>query len=224
MKTKNAASRPIPTAAQLKKQRVRRVSCIILRILLVLSTILFTWITCWGCGLGWISRARAGSNWPMSFVGYGQMLLVGSGLLTLGTVLVLLCRKNWLNWAAAGSAAGGVVLCLLALYHVASYAKEHSFYSQLMQMPAGDAVLRTDPAGASALCHCVSGLRDCYSFFRPRRYSAAVPENWRIRQKRRPFSERPERPVWFFSAFYTDFTKIISFSTSFSLAVLQRMW
>ena len=44
MKTKNAASRPIPTAAQLKKQRVRRVSCIILRILLVLSTILFTWI------------------------------------------------------------------------------------------------------------------------------------------------------------------------------------
>ena len=35
MKTKNAASRPIPTAAQLKKQRVRRVSCIILRILLV---------------------------------------------------------------------------------------------------------------------------------------------------------------------------------------------
>ena len=113
MKTKNAASRPIPTAAQLKKQRVRRVSCIILRILLVLSTILFTWITCWGCGLGWISRARAGSNWPMSFVGYGQMLLVGSGLLTLGTVLVLLCRKNWLNWAAAGSAAGGVVLCLL---------------------------------------------------------------------------------------------------------------
>ena len=136
MKTKNAASRPIPTAAQLKKQRVRRVSCIILRILLVLSTILFTWITCWGCGLGWISRARAGSNWPMSFVGYGQMLLVGSGLLTLGTVLVLLCRKNWLNWAAAGSAAGGVVLCLLALYHVASYAKEHAFYSQLMQMPA----------------------------------------------------------------------------------------
>ena len=87
MKTKTAASCPIPTAAQLKKQRVRRVSCIILRILLVLSTILFTWITCWGCGLGWISRARAGSNWPMSFVGYGQMLLVGSGLLTRGRCL-----------------------------------------------------------------------------------------------------------------------------------------
>ena len=137
MKTKNAASRPIPTAAQLKKQRVRRVSCIILRILLVLSTILFTWITCWGCGLGWISRARAGSNWPMSFVGYGQMLLVGSGLLTLGTVLVLLCRKNWLNWAAAGSAAGGVVLCLLQPADADA---------------GGDAVLRTDPAGDPALC------------------------------------------------------------------------
>ena len=69
MKTKNAASRPIPTAAQLKKQRVRRVSCIILRILLVLSTILFTWITCWGCGLGWISRARAGSNRALKLPG-----------------------------------------------------------------------------------------------------------------------------------------------------------
>lgn len=136
MKTKNAASRPIPTAAQLKKQRVRRVSCIILRI---------RWCFPPSCLPGspagaadWAGSAvpEPGSNWPMSFVGYGQMLLVGSGLLTLGTVLVLLCRKNWLNWAAAGSAAGGVVLCLLALYHVASYAKEHSFYSQLMQMPA----------------------------------------------------------------------------------------
>ena len=114
-----------------------------------------------------------------------------------------------------GAVPAGAVPC-------ASYAKEHSFYSQLMQMPA-------------ATLYCVqilpvilplSALRrwDCYSSFRPRRYSAAVPENWRIRQKRRPFSERPERPVWFFSAFYTDFTKIISFSTSFSLAVLQRMW
>ena len=35
-----------------------------------------------------------------------------------------------------GAAVVLIVLCLLALYHVASYAKEHSFYSQLMQMPA----------------------------------------------------------------------------------------
>ena len=142
MKTKNAASRPIPTAAQLKKQRVRRVSCIILRILLVLSTILFTWITCWGCGLGWISRARAGSNWPMSFVGYGQMLLVGSGLLTLGTVLVLLCRKNWLN---CGAVPAGAVPCGILC--------EGAFLLQPADADAGgDAVLRTDPAGDPALC------------------------------------------------------------------------
>ena len=102
----------------------------------MLTTILFTWITCWGCGLGWISRARAGSNWPIEFAGYGQMLLVGSGLLTLGTVLVLLCRKNWLNWAAAGSATAGVTLAMLALYRVTAYASEHSFYSRLMEMPA----------------------------------------------------------------------------------------
>ena len=92
MHTKPTKNRPIPTAAQLRKRRAHTVCCWILRGLLVLTTILFTWITCWGCGLGWISRARAGSNWPIEFAGYGQMLLVGSGLLTLGTVLVLLYR------------------------------------------------------------------------------------------------------------------------------------
>jgi len=69
------------------------------------------------------------------------MLLVGSGLLTLGTVLVLLCRKNWLNWAAAGSATVGVTLAMLALYRVTAYASEHSFYSRLMEMPAGSGLL-----------------------------------------------------------------------------------
>lgn len=136
MKNQTAPSAPIPTAAQIKKQRVRRVCSVLFRVLLVLSTILFTWITCWGCGLGWIDRARAGSNWPVEFVGYGQMMLVGSGLMTAGAVLVLLHRKNWLNWAAAGCAAAGLLLCLLSLYHVTAYAEEHSFYSQLMQMPA----------------------------------------------------------------------------------------
>ena len=131
MKVEFVVSKPIPTAAQLRKRRVYTVCCWILRGLLVLTTILFTWITCWGCGLGWISRARAGSNWPIEFAGYGQMLLVGSGLLTLGTVLVLLCRKNWLNWAAAGSATAGVTLAMLALYRVTAYASEHSFYSRL---------------------------------------------------------------------------------------------
>ena len=60
MHTKPTKNQPIPTAAQLRKRRAHTVCCWILRGMLVLTTILFTWITCWGCGLGWISRARAG--------------------------------------------------------------------------------------------------------------------------------------------------------------------
>ncbi|MFR4393388.1 MAG: hypothetical protein ACLT29_03440 [Ruminococcus callidus] len=137
-------------------------------------------------------------------------------------MLVLLCRKNWLNWAAAGSAAGGVVLCLLALYHVASYAKEHSFYSQLMQMPAATLYcVQILPVILPFVCVTALGL---LQFFSPEAVQRRRDENWRIRQRRRPFSECPERPVWFFSAFYTDFTKIISILTDFSLAVPHRMW
>ena len=164
MKVEFVVSKPIPTAAQLRKRRVYTVCCWILRGLLVLTTILFTWITCWGCGLGWISRARAGSNWPIEFAGYGQMLLVGSGLLTLGTVLVLLCRKNWLNWAAAGSATAGVTLAMLALYRVTAYASEHSFYSRLMEMPAATLYrLQLLPVLVPYVCVVVSGLLQFFS-------------------------------------------------------------
>ena len=146
MKTKNAASRPIPTAAQLKKQRVRRVSCIILRILLVLSTILFTWITCWGCGLGLDQPCQSRQQLAHVLCGLRQMLLVGSGLLTLGTVLVLLCRKNWLNWGGGrqcgrrcGAVPAGAVPCGILC--------EGAFLLQPADADAGgDAVLRTDPA------------------------------------------------------------------------------
>lgn len=164
MHTKPTKNRPIPTVAQLRKRRAHTVCCWILRGLLVLTTILFTWITCWGCGLGWISRARAGSNWPIEFAGYGQMLLVGSGLLTLGTVLVLLCRKNWLNWAAAGSATAGVTLAMLALYRVTAYASEHSFYSRLMEMPAATLYrLQLLPVLVPYVCVVALGLLQFFS-------------------------------------------------------------
>ena len=45
MKVEFVVSKPIPTAAQLRKRRVYTVCCWILRGLLVLTTILFTWIT-----------------------------------------------------------------------------------------------------------------------------------------------------------------------------------
>ena len=92
------------------------------------------------------------------------MLLVGSGLLTLGTVLVLLCRKNWLNWAAAGSATAGVTLAMLALYRVTAYASEHSFYSRLMEMPAATLYrLQLLPVLVPYVCVVALGLLQFFS-------------------------------------------------------------
>ena len=126
MHTKPTKNRPIPTAAQLRKRRAHTVCCWILRGLLVLTTILFTWITCWGCGLG--------------------------------------CRKNWLNWAAAGSATAGVTLAMLALYRVTAYASEHSFYSRLMEMPAATLYrLQLLPVLVPYVCVVALGLLQFFS-------------------------------------------------------------
>ena len=92
------------------------------------------------------------------------MLLVGSGLLTLGTVLVLLCRKNWLNWAAVGSATAGVTLAMLALYRVTAYASEHSFYSRLMEMPVATLYrLQLLPVLVPYVCVVALGLLQFFS-------------------------------------------------------------
>ena len=123
------------TAVQYRKQRMRKGVCMVLRVLLVIGTVLCCLIVNVGCATGWISSARAGSNWPMEYVGYGQMMLVSSGLLVLSAVLVLLSRKNWVNWAAVLSGSVGMTLCMIALYRVADYAADSGFYSKLMDMP-----------------------------------------------------------------------------------------
>lgn len=123
------------TAEQYRRTRAHRGLCILLRIVLVLTAVGSCLVVNVGCALGWITQAQAGSNWPLEFVGYGQMLLVSSGLLVLGAGLVLACRKNWLNWAAVGCAVLGIILCMIALYRVSTYAGNSGFYSQLMEMP-----------------------------------------------------------------------------------------
>lgn len=127
------------TAAAYRRARIERIVCTILRFILVMSTILFVWITDLGCAFGWMRNAKAGENWPMAFVAYGQTMIAASVLLTVGAVLVLLR----LNRTALLTASGGITLCMIVLYRVTTYASESGFYSKLMDMPA-DVLYRTE--------------------------------------------------------------------------------
>ena len=139
MKGQDKAPQGKQTAASVRRERVLRICCISLRILLILSTVLCVWITDIGCAWGWIKNARAGENWPMDFVAYGQTMIAAAALLTAGAVLVLLHR----NRTALIPATAGITLCMAALYRVTSYAAESGFYSKIMEMQA-DALYRVE--------------------------------------------------------------------------------
>lgn len=119
------------TATQYRRRKVQKVLGILLKIVLVLSMILFVWITDLGCAFGWIKNAKAGENWPPSFVGYGEMMIAASVLLTAGAVLVFLRR----NWISLGVGTVGIVLCLIPMFRVTAYAADSGFYSRIMDMP-----------------------------------------------------------------------------------------
>lgn len=131
MKQQKPMQNPIPTAAVYRRTRIQRMAMVCLRILLVVTTVVFVWIIDIGCAAGWISNAAAGENWPSDFVGYGQMMIGASVLLTAAGVLVL-CRKNWIG---LGIGSVGILFCLIPLIQVASYAGESGFYSRIMEMP-----------------------------------------------------------------------------------------
>lgn len=139
MKGQDKAPQGKQTAASVRRERVLRICCISLRILLILSTVLCVWITDIGCAWGWIKNARAGENWPIDFVAYGQTMIAAAALLTAGAVLVLLHR----NRTALIPATAGITLCMAALYRVTSYAAESGFYSKIMEMQA-DALYRME--------------------------------------------------------------------------------
>ena len=139
MKGQDKAPQGKQTAASVRRERVLRICCISLRILLILSTVLCVWITDIGCAWGWIKNARAGENWPMDFVAYGQTMIAAAALLTAGAVLVLLHR----NRTALIPATAGITLCMAALYRVTSYAAECGFYSKIMEMQV-DALYRME--------------------------------------------------------------------------------
>lgn len=50
------------TATQYRRRKVQKVLGILLKIVLVLSMILFVWITDLGCAFGWIKNAKAGKT------------------------------------------------------------------------------------------------------------------------------------------------------------------
>lgn len=129
MKGQDKAPQGKQTAVSVRRERVLRICCISLRILLILSTVLCVWI----------KNARAGENWPMDFVAYGQTMIAAASLLTAGAVLVLLHR----NRTALIPATAGITLCMAALYRVTSYAAESGFYSKIMEMQA-DALYRME--------------------------------------------------------------------------------
>ncbi len=137
MRKKSKPTGSMITAKQYQRQRGREITCTVLRWVLVLTGLLFCWGTDFGCARGWIKNARAGENWPLEYVGYGQMMIVASVMLTIAALLVLLFRKRpWLCWIGIGVGTLGITLCLLALYHVASYAADSGFYSNLWDMSA----------------------------------------------------------------------------------------
>ena len=84
MKGQDKAPQGKQTAASVRRERVLRICCISLRILLILSTALCVWITDIGCAWGWIKNARAGENWPMDFVAYGQTMIAAAAFMFSG--------------------------------------------------------------------------------------------------------------------------------------------
>ena len=126
MKGQDKAPQGKQTAASVRRERVLRICCISLRILLILSTVLCVWITDIGCAWGWI-------------VAYGQTMIAAAALLTAGAVLVLLHR----NRTALIPATAGIALCMAVLYRVTSYAAESGFYSKIMEMQV-DALYRME--------------------------------------------------------------------------------
>ena len=124
MKGQDKAPQGKQTAASVRRERVLRQAGI------PAYLVLCVWITDIGCAWGWIKNARAGENWPMDFVAYGQTMIAAAALLTAGAVLVLLHR----NRTALIPATAGITLCMAALYRVTSYAAESGFYSKIMEM------------------------------------------------------------------------------------------
>ncbi len=131
MKQKKSGNRSMQTASLYRRRQRQNAICIILRIILTAGTLFFVWFVNLSCAWGWIKNARAGENWPPDFVGYGQMMIAASVLLTAAAVLVLFRR----NWIALGIGTAGIVLCLIPLFRVAAYAAESGFYSRIMDMP-----------------------------------------------------------------------------------------
>ncbi len=143
MKQREETKTGMQTAAQYRRRRAQKGICIFLRILLILTGIVCCWVIDLGCALGWIRNARAGESWPLEFVGYGQMMIAASVFLTVGAVLVLVHRRRWMNWAGIGVGTVGILLCMIPLYRVSSYAADSGFYSKIMDMPA-DALYRME--------------------------------------------------------------------------------
>ena len=121
----------IQTASYYRRRNRQRGVCTFLRIVMIAAVLVFVWFIDLSCAFGWIKNAKAGANWPADFVGYGEMMITASVLLTIAAVLIFLRR----NWIALGLSAAGSILCMVSMFRVASYAADNGFYSRIMDMP-----------------------------------------------------------------------------------------
>lgn len=105
---------------------------IVLRIVLIISTLWFCVFCDSMAALGWITAARAGESWGLQFVDYGYIMLFAVVLMTVATVLCL-CKINRISMVMSWS---GCILAFAMMSKAVSYANDAGFYSTIRDMPA----------------------------------------------------------------------------------------
>ncbi len=115
---------------------------IILRVLLVITTLLYPVVMDMLSAAGWQQNLKSnGGSYPDEIFGpFATWMFIGAGLLVLGTLLCLLGARLrlWLcNLLALACACPGIAACMTVLYRFCAYADRKGYSSQDMQ-PASD--------------------------------------------------------------------------------------
>ncbi len=148
-------SKSIQTARYLRRLNREKTCCSVLRVITLITTILFSWICDIGCGYGIISNANAGDNWPESYALFGEMLVAAAILLTVGCVFILI--RRYLPSLILSIIA--IALIIVATIEIVTYASDSAFYSKLMDMPASEVYcLELLPTLLPALCMLILSL------------------------------------------------------------------
>ncbi len=119
-----------------------RTARIILRVLLVVTTLVYPLFMDMLAAAGWQHNLRSrGGNYPDDVFGpFVTWMFIGAGLLVIAAVLCLLGAKLrlWLcNLLALACACPGIAACMTVLYRFCAYADSRGYSNQEMR-PASD--------------------------------------------------------------------------------------